>query len=161
MKIPILILLLVFVHVIWGFTLSTRLQTPSNRRRKQVLNASPSSWLDVSSALVSVQADYAAEIENAVGEEIYGPIFKAGLFIFVSGLVSAGVVAFIVSNRDSWIDLDDELERGKEAQLIQKTSDENFIAMPSPDVLSATLGPVDICDPGDIGDDDALDALDL
>jgi hypothetical protein len=99
--------------------------------RARTPEASPSklraaSWTDISTTLVSVQADYAAEIENAVGEEIYGPIFKAGLFIFVSGLVSAGVVAFIVSNRDSWSELDQEIGRGKEAQLIDVVTAQQF-----------------------------------
>ena len=58
------------------------------------------------SQLIAVQADYTAEIEMAVGTEVYGPIFKAGLFLFASGLVSAFVAAFIVSKSDSW----DELE---------------------------------------------------
>lgn len=75
-----------------------------------------------STQFLSVAADYTAEIENAVGEEIYGPIFKAGLFIFVSGLVSSAVVAFIVSKSNSWEGLEEEFQRGKEAQLIDLTS---------------------------------------
>ena len=49
------------------------------------------------SALIAAGVDYASEIENAVGEEIYGPIFQAGIFLFVSGIVAAFGVAFLVS----------------------------------------------------------------
>jgi hypothetical protein len=69
------------------------------------------------SALIAV-GDYAAEIEKAVGTEVYTPIFKAGLFLFVSGIVSAFVAAFIISKSDSWEGLNDEFERGKESKLI-------------------------------------------
>jgi hypothetical protein len=81
---------------------------------------------DITSVLLSVNADYASEIENAVGEEVYGPIFKAGIFIFASGLVSAAIVAFIVSYRDSWDDLGDEIVAGKEAQLIEQVTMDNI-----------------------------------
>jgi hypothetical protein len=69
--------------------------------------------------MLSVAADYASEIESAVGEEIYGPIFKAGIFLFGSGIVAAFGVAFIVSKSDAWNELEDEFSRGKEAQLIE------------------------------------------
>lgn len=72
-----------------------------------------------SSQIIAVAADYASEIENSVGSEIYGPIFKAGLFIFVSGIVSSLVVAFIVSSSNSWEALEDEFQKGKEAQFIE------------------------------------------
>ena len=72
-----------------------------------------------SSQIIAVAADYATEIENSVGSEIYGPIFKAGLFIFISGIVSSLVVAFIVSNSNSWEALEDEFQKGKEAQFIE------------------------------------------
>jgi hypothetical protein len=72
---------------------------------------------DLSSTLIAV-GDYATEIENAVGTEIYTPIFKAGLFLFLSGLISAFIAAFIISKSNSWDDLNDEFERGKESQLI-------------------------------------------
>lgn len=72
--------------------------------------------------MLSVAADYATEIESAVGEEIYGPIFKAGIFLFGSGIVAAFGVAFIVSKSDAWNELEDEFSRGKEAQLIESVS---------------------------------------
>ena len=83
-----------------------------------------------SSQLIAVAADYAAEIENAVGVEIYEPIFKAGLFIFFSGLVSSLVVAFIVSKSNTWEGLEDEFQKGKEAQ---------FIALMGKTLISLTL----------------------
>ena len=64
-------------------------------------------------------ADYASEIENAVGIEIYGPIFKAGLFLFVSGVFSAAVVSAIVSKADTWEALDEEFDVGKNSQLVK------------------------------------------
>ena len=83
----------------------------------------------VSSQLVAVGgADYASEIENAVGEEIYGPIFKAGVFLFVSGVVAAFGVAFIVSKSDSWNDLQDEFDVGKQKQLISSDAEIDMAA---------------------------------
>lgn len=72
-----------------------------------------------SSHLIAVAADYAAEIENAVGVEVYGPIFKAGIFIFISGIISSVVVAFIVTKSNSWEALEEEFTKGKEAQFIE------------------------------------------
>jgi hypothetical protein len=76
------------------------------------------SFNDVATTLIAV-GDYAAEIEKAVGEEIYSPIFKSGLVLFGSGLISAFIAAFIVSKSDSWAELGDEFERGKIKQLIE------------------------------------------
>ena len=86
------------------------------------------SFLDhVSSQLIAAGgADYASEIENAVGEEIYGPIFKAGIFLFVSGIVAAFGVAFIVSNSDTWNELEDEFDAGKQKQLIPSDADSSM-----------------------------------
>lgn len=83
---------------------------------------------DITSQFISVMADPAAEIEAAVGEEIYGPIFKAGIFIFASGLVSAFIAAAIVSSRDSWDDLDSEFEQGKMKQLIDNSAAEALLS---------------------------------
>ena len=82
----------------------------------------------VSSQIVAAGADYASEIENAVGEEIYGPIFKAGIFLFASGIVAAFGVAFIVSKSDSWNDLEVEFDEGKKKQLIVSDSDTDMAA---------------------------------
>ena len=69
------------------------------------------------SQLIAV-GDFADEIEKATGTEIYSPIFKAGLFIFGSGIVSAFVAGFIVSQSNSWEDLELEFQAGKTKQLI-------------------------------------------
>lgn len=63
--------------------------------------------------------DYAAEIEKTVGTEVYTPIFRAGLFLFASGLISAFITAFIISKANSWDDIYAEFERGKESKLIE------------------------------------------
>lgn len=78
------------------------------------LYSSNSNWIDhIDSQLLLAVGDYATEIENSVGSEIYSPIFKAGLFIFVSGLVSAFLAAFIVSKADSWDGLEEEFQLGQ------------------------------------------------
>ena len=71
-----------------------------------------------SSVLIAV-GDYAAEIEKTVGTEVYTPIFRAGLFLFISGLISAFIAAFIISKANSWDDIYAEFERGKESKLIE------------------------------------------
>lgn len=77
------------------------------------LHNSNSNWIDnIDSQLILAVGDYATEIENSVGSEIYAPIFKAGLFIFISGLVSAFLAAFIVSKADSWDGLEEEFQLG-------------------------------------------------
>ena len=48
---------------------------------------------------------------------IAGPIFKAGLFLFVSGIFSAGIVAAIISKANSWESLGNELDEGKMSQI--------------------------------------------
>jgi len=68
--------------------------------------------------LVSAALDYSAEIENAVGTEVYTPIFKAGLTLFASGILTAFAAAFIISKADTFGDLADEFEQGKKTQLI-------------------------------------------
>jgi len=66
--------------------------------------------------------DYASEIEGAVGEEIYSPIFKSGLVLFGSGIISAVLAAFIISKSNSWEELGNEFERGKQNQLIDSAA---------------------------------------
>jgi len=78
--------------------------------------------------LVSAALDYSAEIENAVGTEVYTPIFKAGLTLFASGILTAFAAAFIISKADTFGDLADEFEQGKKTQLIASSminDDEN------------------------------------
>lgn len=95
------------------------------------------SFVDFSTALIAV-GDYAAEIEKGVGEEIYAPIFKSGLVLFGSGLISAFMAAAIIAKSDSWEELGLEFERGKVAQLIELdvkqpssvASSSNFVAEP-------------------------------
>ena len=102
---------------------------PSMLRR----GASTSTRLHIlpeASLLVSAALDYSAEIEQSVGTEVYTPIFKAGLGLFASGILAAFTAAFIISKADSFGDLADEFERGKETQLI--ASDMNAKAGPAP-----------------------------
>ena len=113
--------LLVFesLALVQGF----RAVSPICRAQVVKANVAPSStrlhsFNDVTTALIAV-GDYAAEIEKAVGEEIYSPIFKSGLVLFGSGLISAFIAAFIVSKSNSWEELENEFERGKIKQLIE------------------------------------------
>lgn len=91
----------------------TRFQNSKDASKLQL-----NSFVDISSALIAV-GDYAAEIERGVGEEIYAPIFKSGLVLFGSGLISAFMAAIIIAKSDSWEELGLEFERGKVAQLIE------------------------------------------
>lgn len=99
-------------------------------------------WVDVSSSYVSVVADYAAEIENSVGTEIYGPIFKAGIFIFGSGFISCFIAAFIVTQAGSWESIENEFTAGKEAQLI--SMDEVSQEPPKPIEVEVQSQPVEV-----------------
>jgi hypothetical protein len=55
----------------------------------------------MNSFFISV-GEYAAAIEQATGTEVYGPTMRAGIFIFISGFVSAFLAAFIVLKSNSW-----------------------------------------------------------
>ena len=78
-----------------------------------------SSGLDAVPSLLLTVGDYAAEIEKStVGEEVYGPIFKAGLFLFLSGVISAFIAAAIVTKAGTWESLKDEFDEGKRSQYI-------------------------------------------
>eukprot|EP01038_Epipyxis_sp_PR26KG_P011548 gene11548-15467_t len=90
---------------------------------------------DFSTFFLSATADYAAEIEMAVGEEVYSPIFKAGLFLFVSGIISTVIAGFIISKADSWEDLDDEFQRGKESQLIPLDNTRRLVEVSNNDIV--------------------------
>ena len=79
-------------------------------------------WTDVASTIVSV-GDFSQEIESAVGPEIYGPIFRAGLLLFGSGLVSVVIASAIISKSGSWEELALEFDKGKESQLIEGVPD--------------------------------------
>ena len=80
-------------------TKSSKLSTKATKTTTSLQAIGDSSLLSEStSSFLVAMGDYAAEIEkNVVGEEVYGPIFKAGLFLFLSGLISAFVSAFIIS----------------------------------------------------------------
>jgi hypothetical protein len=62
--------------------------------------------------------DFAAEIQNSVGEEIYGPIFKAGLFLILSGFVSSLITAYLIVNHSNWNDLVNEFEDAEKTQNV-------------------------------------------
>lgn len=99
---------------------------------------------DQTSLLVSAVLDYSAEIESSVGTEVYTPIFQAGLSLFASGILAAFMAAFIISKSDSWEELGNEFERGKETQLIfsemPDTVNKNKADEPKPtEVVSAEV----------------------
>ena len=123
----VFILIVANVNVSYGFVhkiISSRSSTLSpnvlvgRNNANRAPNLQLNSFVDISSALIAV-GDYAAEIERGVGEEIYAPIFKSGLVLFGSGLISAFMAAIIIAKSDSWEELGLEFERGKVAQLIE------------------------------------------
>jgi hypothetical protein len=93
--------------------------------------------------LESAALDYSAEIENAVGTEIYTPIFKAGLGLFASGILAAVAAAFIISKADTYDGLAEEFERGKVKQLISMDApkQEPVTAAPTPATQSQEAPP--------------------
>ncbi|KAJ1414919.1 hypothetical protein B484DRAFT_454702 [Ochromonadaceae sp. CCMP2298] len=127
-----LLILFVLAYVGQGGAFHARglpLRTPRVCPRPVVRSTQlQAAWQDIATSQLVAVGDYAAEIEGSVGSEIYGPIFKAGLFIFASGLVSSFVAAFIVSSSDSWDDLELEFQAGKEAQFIDNTASEEELA---------------------------------
>jgi hypothetical protein len=157
--------LLSFAHSLIFHPLSIRKRSyrglQSKRARSSALQ---SSTLDhASTALVSLGADYASEIENAVGEEIFGPIFQAGIFLFVSGIVAALGVAFIVSKSDAWDDLEEEFDAGKKMQLISSDAvDDNYVAAAPDAPVPAAAAPVPAAAPEVVqADSSGIDDLDL
>jgi len=124
---PITIFLSIISIQIWCLEsykislISRRILSPQHNRL-----FSMSGWREVSTSFVTV-GDFSQEIESAVGSEIYGPIFRAGLFLFVSGMVSAFIAGLIVNSADSWEELSLEVDRGKEAKLIPDVMKESDI----------------------------------
>ena len=119
----IVLLAIARLEVAEGFTLHNNRAVAPTFQNRNAFRSSPSSsrlnsFVDISSALIAV-GDYAAEIEKGVGEEIYAPIFKSGLVLFGSGLISAFMAAAIIAKSNSWEELGLEFERGKVAQLIE------------------------------------------
>lgn len=85
----------------------------------------------MTSSFVAV-ADYAAEIEGSVGTEIYGPIFRAGLFLFFSGIVSAFIAAAIITKSNSFAALGEEFDLGKQSQLIESNMETQAVPRKEP-----------------------------
>lgn len=114
----LLVIVLSFVGLSAAFRLGLLhprvISAKASKTSGSVLRAS---WIDATTSLVAIGADYASEIEQATGTEIYGPIFKAGLFIFGSGFISAFIAGFIVNQSGSWEALESEFTQGKEAEL--------------------------------------------
>lgn len=107
----------------------------ANIKTLSLARKSSSKAMIIDQTVLIAVGDYASEIESAVGTEVYSPIFKAGLFLFVSGIVSAFIAAFIISKSDTWDGLNDEFERGKMSKLIasdmKSESDPDTKAAPS------------------------------
>lgn len=71
-----------------------------------------------SSLLTAVTADFAAEIEEKVGPEIYRPIFMYGLLLGFSGILSCALAVFLVTKFNLQEALNREFDEGKQAQLV-------------------------------------------
>lgn len=93
--------------------------------RLQLHHLSPAVALKSSQIARPVVADFAQEIENAVGSEIYGPIFRYGIFIIFGGIVSAFITAFLVSRGDLWSELRDEFSAANELTLASMAAKED------------------------------------
>lgn len=74
-----------------------------------------SAFTDVASSYLAVAADYAAEVQETVGEEVYVPIFRAGLLLTLSGFAASFVAAFLITRTNSWDLLEDEFNEGRES----------------------------------------------
>lgn len=77
---------------------------------------------DVTTHLIAV-GDYASEVEKATsagGEDLTQRIFQAGLFLFLSGIVSAFITAALVSRAGTMDALRDEFDEGKKRQFIEQ-----------------------------------------
>ena len=96
----------------------TQTFAPTRTTIRQQSSTQLHSFTDATTALIAI-GDYAAEIEKATGTEIYSPIFKSGLLLFASGLISAFIAAFIVAKSNSWEALGVEFDEGKMKQLIE------------------------------------------
>lgn len=108
-----MMLLGILVLILTTLTLSYNVRINNRIINNRIINKKRN---DITSLRVS--ADFATEIvESTVTDDIYGPIFKAGLFLFLSGIVSTAVAAFIVSKSNTWESLNEEFETGKENQL--------------------------------------------
>lgn len=143
-----------------GLAVAKRRESKQSSTSKLHMHSSP---LDgASTALIAAGVDYASEIENAVGEEIYGPIFQAGIFLFVSGIVAAFGVAFIVSKSDAWDDLEEEFDAGKQKQLIVSDAEEAVRTSTSPvERIQETASPPSSTSPVENGDSSGVGDLDL
>ena len=112
------LVLIYFINTIYGYHTTTRTLHRNLFKSKNTLQVLPTSFT------IAV-GDYAAEIEKATGTELYGPIMRAGVILFISGFISAFIAAFIISKSDSWDGLVEEFDRGKEAQLIDMNTSSN------------------------------------
>ena len=113
-------MMLSFLILIGLISLSLSLSYSINAKNRIIFNNNHliSNRNDITRLKVS--ADFATEIvESTVTDDIYGPIFKAGLFLFLSGIVSTIIAASIVSKSNTWESLNEEFEKGKENQLMQ------------------------------------------
>ena len=82
------------------------------------LEVPTSSLIQASSLLTAVTADFAAQIEEAVGPEVYRPIFLYGIFLGFSGLIVCGIAALLITKFNLQEELNRQFDEGKQAQLI-------------------------------------------
>lgn len=82
------------------------------------LEVSTSSLIQTSTLLTAVTADFAAQIEEAVGPEVYRPIFLYGIFLGFSGLFVCALAALVIVKFNLQDELNRQFDEGKQAQLI-------------------------------------------
>ncbi len=82
------------------------------------LEVPTSSLIQTSTLLTAVTADFAAQIEEAVGPEVYRPIFLYGIFLGFSGLFVCALAALVIVKFNLQDELNRQFDEGKQAQLI-------------------------------------------
>ena len=78
---------------------------------------------------IAESADFAEQIIEKVGPEVYRPIFLSGILLGFTGVIAAALAAVLVSQFNLGEELNRQFDEGKEAQLVQNVNeDENALS---------------------------------
>lgn len=75
--------------------------------------------------LTAASADFAEQIIEKVGPEVYRPIFMSGILLGFIGIGACALLAFVIAKFDLSEQLNRQFEEGKEAQLIPLSSEKD------------------------------------